>query len=82
MTCPYLEYRRADDDVEFDHERPYCAIQGSFVSPMRADICNDRFEFHHAEDCPVFQSHAEVEAEASAESVAGRLVESDGPATD
>lgn len=82
MPCPHLEYRRDDGESEFDHERPYCAVQGAFVSPMRADICNDRFEFHHAEDCPVYVQHAAVQAEAVAERVAEPLAESEGPATD
>lgn len=56
MTCPYLEYRDDDGDLEFDHERPYCAVQGSFVSPMRADICNDRYDFDHRDHCEVFRS--------------------------
>lgn len=56
MVCPYLEYRREGDDVEFDHERPFCALMEEFVSPMRADICNDRFEFHHAEHCEYFRA--------------------------
>ena len=61
MGCPYLEYRDSDEDVEFDHERPYCRVQENFVSPMKADICNDRFEFHHAEDCEVYEPQAALE---------------------
>jgi len=59
MTCPYLEYRAEDDDHEFDHERPYCAAAEEFVSPMKADVCNDRHEFDHTEDCDVFRRVAE-----------------------
>lgn len=59
MTCPYLEYRRSDGDVEFDHERPYCSVEETFVSPMKADICNDRFDFDHGSDCEVFKEHVE-----------------------
>lgn len=55
MTCPYLDYRQLDDQHEFDHERPWCSIQESFVSPMRADICNDRFAFVHERDCEVYR---------------------------
>ena len=55
MTCPYLEYRRRNDEHEFDHERPYCAVVGKFVSPMRADICNDRFEYEHDHHCDRFR---------------------------
>lgn len=59
MTCPFLEYRNADDEHEFDHERPYCAASESFVSPMRADICNDRHAFDHADDCEIYQRHVD-----------------------
>ena len=59
MTCPYLEYRRSDDDHEFDHERPLCTVADEFVSPMKADICNDRFDFEHDCDCEVFKEHVE-----------------------
>lgn len=55
MTCPYLEYRHRDDQHEFDHDRPWCAVQETFVSPMRADICNDRFAFDHEADCEVYR---------------------------
>jgi len=58
MTCPYLEYRRSDDTHEFDHDRPFCAIDESFVSPMKADICNDRHDFGHATHCEVFRRAA------------------------
>lgn len=54
MTCPYLDYRCSDEDHEFDHERPYCTVSGSFVSPMRADVCNDRHDFEHDEHCEIF----------------------------
>lgn len=56
MTCPRLEYRSADDSQSFDHERPYCTELGEFVSPMRADVCNDRFDFSHADHCEVFRA--------------------------
>lgn len=57
MTCPFLEYRSSDDEREFDHERPYCAVMEEFVSPMKADVCNDRHEFDHAEYCDVYAEH-------------------------
>jgi hypothetical protein len=59
MTCPYLEYRRADGDKEFDHERRYCGVTEEFVSPMKADICNDRFQFDHDCDCELYKEHVE-----------------------
>lgn len=55
MTCPFLEYRDAHGEHEFDHERPFCAISEEFVSPMKADVCNDRHAFSHTEDCEVFR---------------------------
>ena len=63
MTCPYLEYRDSDSDHEFDHERPYCDLSDSFVSPMRADICNDRHDFSHEADCEIFQRFAPDDVE-------------------
>ncbi|MFB6236176.1 MAG: hypothetical protein ABEH81_15625 [Halopenitus sp.] len=61
MTCPYLAYRRATDDQEFDTERAYCTASDQFVQPMRADICNDRYDLSHAEHCQIY-----LEAEAAA----------------
>lgn len=59
MVCTYLRYRSSDEEQEFDHERPYCTAVGSFVSPMRADICNDRHDFCHRTHCDVYQRVAE-----------------------
>lgn len=55
MVCPYLEYRTHDESNEFDHPRAYCVGAEEFVSPMHADICNDRDRFDHAEYCSVYQ---------------------------
>ncbi len=44
--------------MEFDHERAYCTVVDAFVQPMRADICNDRYDLHHAEHCEYYL-HAE-----------------------
>lgn len=63
MTCPYLEYRDSDADHDFDHDRPYCDLSKSFVSPMRADICNDRHDFTHEADCEIFQEFDPDEVE-------------------
>jgi len=54
MTCPHLSYRRSDDDHEFENERPYCEVTESFVSPMKADICNNRHGFDYTRDCEVY----------------------------
>ncbi len=67
MTCPYLEYRDSDDEHEFETERPYCTVADEFVSPMKADLCNDRFEFDHAEHCEVYKQFTETEQTPSAE---------------
>ncbi|SER38530.1 hypothetical protein [Natrinema salaciae] len=55
MTCPYLSYRRSDGDLEFDTERAYCGVVEAFVSPMRADVCNDRHELTHERDCEFYR---------------------------
>lgn len=55
MTCPYLSYRRSDGDLEFDTERAYCGVVEEFVSPMRADVCNDRYELDHECDCEFYR---------------------------
>ncbi|WP_311170775.1 hypothetical protein [Halobellus ordinarius] len=65
MTCSYLCYRSSDGKHDFDHERPYCTATGSFVSPMRADICNDRHEFSHTTHCEIYQRVAERTADAA-----------------
>lgn len=64
MSCPYLDYRASDDEHEFDHERPYCVAAGEFVSPMRADVCNDRHQFDHTADCDIFRRVAEEDTAA------------------
>ena len=59
MACPHLAYRREDDDHTFDTERAFCTVIGEFVQPMRADICNDRYDLDHATDCEIFREHAD-----------------------
>ncbi|WP_135852773.1 hypothetical protein [Halorussus salinus] len=66
--CPYLEYRSLSDgdDEEAPSEtteeaadphsdRPYCTAADEFVQPMRADICNDRYDLDHEEDCEIYR---------------------------
>lgn len=55
MTCPYLSYRQSDGDQSFDTERAYCEVVETFVSPMRADVCNDRHELSHERDCEFYR---------------------------
>lgn len=54
MTCPYLEYRAATDDQAFDAERAYCTASDQFAQPMRADICNDRYDLSHENHCEIY----------------------------
>jgi len=60
MACPYLEYREPDGD-QFDHSGPraYCTAVERFAQPMRADICNDRYDLNHAEHCEIYREHTE-----------------------
>ena len=53
MTCPHLEYREADFA---DEERAFCTVVDAFVQPMRADICNDRYELDHTTDCEFYRN--------------------------
>lgn len=55
MTCPYLEYRREGEDRTFETARAYCLATEAFVQPMRADICNDRYELDHTTDCEFYR---------------------------
>ena len=63
MTCPLLEYRRDGGDHSFETACAYCTATETFVEPMRADICNDRYDLHHAEDCEIYESHASEASE-------------------
>ena len=57
MTCPYLEYRAESAENSFDTARAHCAITEEFVQPMRADICNDRYDLGHERDCEICRDH-------------------------
>ena len=57
MTCPHLEYREEGDGREFDTARAYCTVTEEFVQPMRADVCNDRYDLDHAAHCEIFREH-------------------------
>jgi hypothetical protein len=72
MTCPYLRYRSSDEEHEFDHERPFCSLKTGFVSPMRADICNDRHQFSHDTHCELYREVAE-QTDDSADAAVGSL---------
>jgi hypothetical protein len=55
MVCPYLAYRTESEERTFDTERAYCLAVESFVQPMRADICNDRYDLEHTIDCEFYR---------------------------
>ena len=57
MTCPYLEFRDGAGDRSFERERPYCTAAGTFVQPMRADICSERYGLVPAEHCEIYRDH-------------------------
>jgi len=53
---------RGDDDdgdgrgsPRFAVERAYCTVVDEFVQPMRADVCNDRYELSHASHCEYYR---------------------------
>lgn len=60
MTCPYLDYRREAGERSFSEPRAYCTAATTFVQPMRADICNDRYDLDHETDCEIYRD-AEAE---------------------
>lgn len=57
MACPYLEFRSSAGDRSFDRDRPFCAVTESFVQPMRADICGERYGLDPTADCEIFREH-------------------------
>lgn len=59
MSCPHLDYREAPFA---DTERAYCTIVDEFVEPMRADICNDRYDLDHTTDCEFYREAAGLDA--------------------
>lgn len=54
MACPHLEYR---EDVAFEEARAFCTVVDRFVEPMRADVCNDRFDLDHETHCEIYRDH-------------------------
>lgn len=58
MTCPYLDYRSEAEGKAFETPRAYCRIEERFVQPMRADLCNGRYDLSHAE-CEIYLDHEE-----------------------
>ena len=71
MVCPYLSYRRSAGEQSFDTERAYCEAVESFVQPMRADICNDRYGLDHRFHCEIYREHADDAADVGADRAEG-----------
>jgi hypothetical protein len=61
-TCQHLAYREEGDGKSFETVRAFCTVTESFVQPMRADVCNARYELDPATDC---EFHADPESEAT-----------------
>ncbi|GAA0514350.1 hypothetical protein SAMN04488066_103141 [Halorubrum aquaticum] len=53
-TCPHLEYREEGDGRSFEVARAFCTVTGSFVQPMRADVCNARHGLDPEADCEFY----------------------------
>ncbi len=53
-TCPHLTYREEGDGKSFETARAFCTVTESFVQPMRADVCNARYELDPATDCEFY----------------------------
>jgi hypothetical protein len=60
-TCQHLSYREEGDGKSFDTARAFCTVTESFVQPMRADVCNARYDLDPATDCEFY-----VDADAAA----------------
>ena len=58
MTCPHLEYREGSGDRTFEVARAYCTVVDRFVQPMRADVCNDRYDLDHETHCEYYRAEA------------------------
>ncbi|MFC6719325.1 hypothetical protein ACFQGT_03420 [Natrialbaceae archaeon GCM10025810] len=71
MTCPYLEYHESVNGQSFDTARAYCTAAERFVQPMRADVCNDRYDLAHDRDCEIYLEAAGEAGETSADSSGG-----------
>ena len=53
-TCQHLAYREEGDGKSFDAARAFCTVTESFVQPMRADVCNARYDLDPAADCEFY----------------------------
>lgn len=65
--CKYLEYRRKANESQFNTERAYCTVVEQFVQPMRADICNYRYELKPEQNCEYYEAAESSRANQSGE---------------
>lgn len=63
-VCKFLEYRTEANGKKFDAERAYCNEVEEFIQPMRADICNQRYDLSPAEHCEFYEQAIERDQEA------------------
>ncbi|WP_096394417.1 hypothetical protein [Halorubrum trapanicum] len=68
-TCQHLSYREEGDGKSFDTARAFCTVTESFVQPMRADVCNARYDLDPAADC---EFYVDPESEAAEDEDADR----------
>lgn len=54
--CRYLEYRAEGQGKRFDTARAYCTVVDEFVQPMRADVCNRRYDLEPETDCEYYEA--------------------------
>ena len=54
-TCRHLEYRTEGDGHAFETPRAYCTVTDRFVQPMRADVCNARYDLEPERDCEWYE---------------------------
>ncbi|WP_458206282.1 hypothetical protein [Haladaptatus sp. NG-SE-30] len=77
MVCPYLEYSDEGTETTFDEPRAFCTVIDEFVQPMRADICNDRYDLNHDRHCEIYRDHDTTKDHTTANDRAAPNVEDD-----
>mgnify|MGYP007091089709 CR=1 FL=1 len=65
----------------FDTARAYCTAADSFIQPMRADICNRRYDLEPEEDCEYYEAAASGSVDGDGDGNSGGGGDGDGDAT-
>lgn len=66
-TCEHLRYREhggegeGSGDPQFETARAYCTVVDEFVQPVRADVCNARYDLSPAEHCEYYREQEGIE---------------------